>query len=78
MKITLTAEVRNEIEGLCADVLRARDKWAFSRDNVHNGSVSNGDILNSQAEANAILRQIQGRAFRIASLAMGEKRREDE
>lgn len=78
MKITLNAEVRNEIERLCADVLRVRDQWALSRNNVHNGAVSNGDILNSQAEANAIVRQIQGRAFRIASLAMGEKRRRDE
>lgn len=77
MKVKITAEVRAEIEALCADVLRVREKWAFVERNANNPDVDNGSMMDAHGDARAISSQITSRAFRIAAMAMGEKREGD-
>lgn len=71
-KIKVTKAVRVEIEHLCADVLRIRERWMFIRDNERNESVDNAQILDAHGAARALTSKIQSTAHRIASLAMGE------
>ena len=77
MKAKITAEVRAEIDALCADVLRIREKWAFVERNANNPDVDNATMMDAHADARAISSQITSRAFRIALLAIGERREKD-
>lgn len=75
MKVKITAEVRAEIEALCADVLRIREKWAFVERNVNNPDVDNATMMEAHGDARAISSQITSRALRIAAMAIGEHQR---
>lgn len=77
MKVKITAEVRAEIEALCADVLRIREKWAFVERNANNPDVDNASMMEAHGDARAISSQITSRALRIASLAMGDRQEKD-
>ena len=74
MKIKITTEVRAEIEALCADVVRVREKWAFVERNANNPDVDNATMMDAHGAARGIQAQITSRALRIAAMAMGEKR----
>lgn len=77
MKVKITAEVRAEIDALCADVLCIRERWAFVERNANNPDVDNATMMDAHGDARAISSQITSRAFRIASLAMGERKEKD-
>lgn len=73
MKVKITTEVRAEIEALCADVVRVREKWAFIERNANNPDVDNATMMDAHGAARAISSQITSRALRIAAMAMGKK-----